>query len=192
MPETNARHAVAPAEFRKPLDVHAVLKAVDFPAWLKENEARLRPPVCIQQIWRDTDFIVSVVGGPNRRHDYHDDPLEELFYQFRGNAYLSIMTPEGPRRVDLAEGAIFLLPPHVRHSPQRPEAGSLCLLVERTRPKELLDGFEWYCPSCHALLHRVEVHVSDLATQLPQAFDAFHADLARRTCQRCGTLHPGK
>jgi 3-hydroxyanthranilate 3,4-dioxygenase len=179
-------------EFRKPLDLHEVLKAIDFPRWIEVRREQLAPPVCIQQLWRDTDFIVSVVGGPNRRHDYHDDPLEELFWQFRGNAYLSIMTPAGPRRVDLNEGAIFLLPPRVRHSPQRPEAGSLCLLVERTRPKELLDGFEWFCPNCHHLLHRVEVHVSDLGKQLPQAFDAFHADTARRTCKRCGTLHPGK
>lgn len=179
-------------EFRKPLNLHALLKAIDFARWIDERRDRLQPPVCIQQVWQDTDFIVSVVGGPNRRHDYHDDPLEELFYQFKGNAYLSIMTPEGPRRVDLEEGAIFLLPPHVRHSPQRPEAGSLCLLVERTRPSGLLDAFEWFCPSCHALLHRVEAHVSDLATQLPKAFDAFHADLAKRTCGKCGTLHPGK
>jgi 3-hydroxyanthranilate 3,4-dioxygenase len=179
-------------EFQKPLNLHEALKAIDFPRWIEERRGELQPPVCIQQLWRDTDFIVSVVGGPNRRHDYHDDPLEELFWQFKGNAYLSIMAPAGPRRVDLNEGAIFLLPPHVRHSPQRPEAGSLCLLVERTRPKELLDGFEWFCPNCHHLLHRVEVHVSDLGTQLPQAFDAFHADTARRTCKRCGTLHPGK
>jgi len=178
--------------FQKPLNLHALLKAIDFPAWIREREDKLKPPVSIQQIWRDTDFIVSVVGGPNRRHDYHDDPLEELFYQFKGNAYLSIMTPEGPRRVDLDEGAILLLPPHVRHSPQRPQAGSLCLLVERTRPQGLLDAFEWYCAACHKLLHRAEMHVSDLGRQLPLAFDAFHADLAKRTCGKCGTLHPGK
>jgi 3-hydroxyanthranilate 3,4-dioxygenase len=181
-----------PDAFQKPLNLHQVLKAIDFPAWIREREDKLKPPVSIQQVWQDTDFIVSVVGGPNRRHDYHDDPLEELFYQFKGNAYLSIMTPEGPCRVDLEEGAIFLLPPHVRHSPQRPEAGSLCLLVERTRPPGLLDAFEWYCAACHHLLHRAEMHVSDLGRQLPLAFDAFHADLARRTCGKCGTLHPGK
>jgi len=33
---------------------------------------------------------------------------------------------------------------------------------------------------------------ADLGTALPKAFDAFHADTARRTCKRCGTLHPGK
>ena len=180
------------AEFQKPINLHDILKAIQFDAWIEERKDRLQPPVCIQQLWQDTDFIVSVVGGPNRRHDYHDDPLEELFYQFKGNAYLSIMTPQGPRRVDLDEGAIFLMPPHVRHSPQRPEPGSLCLLVERTRPKALLDGFEWFCASCHQLLHRVEVHVADLGTALPKAFDAFHADSARRTCKGCGTLHPGK
>jgi 3-hydroxyanthranilate 3,4-dioxygenase len=180
------------SSFAKPINIHSVLKAINFDAWIREREDRLKPPVSIQQIWMNTDFIVSVVGGPNRRHDYHDDPLEELFYQFRGNAYLSIMTDEGPRRVDLLEGSIFLLPPHVRHSPQRPEAGSLCLLVERTRPPELLDAFEWYCPKCHALLHRAEMHVADLGRQLPMAFDAFHADLEQRTCKRCGALHPGK
>ena len=179
-------------EFQKPLNLHALLKAIDFPLWIDQRRDKLQPPACIQQIWQDTDFIVSVVGGPNRRHDYHDDPLEELFFQFKGNAYLSIMMPEGPHRVDLEEGAIFLLPPHVRHSPQRPEAGSLCLLVERARPSHLVDAFEWFCPSCHHLLHRVEVHVSNLASQLPMAFDAFHADLTKRTCGKCGTLHPGK
>ena len=179
-------------EFQKPLNLHSLLKAIDFDVWIRERADQLQPPVCIQQLWFDTDFIVSVVGGPNRRHDYHDDPLEELFYQFKGAAYLSIMTPEGPQRVDLDEGAIFLLPPHVRHSPQRPQAASLCLLVERTRPKGLLDGFEWFCASCHLLLHRVEAHMSDLATQLPLAFEAFDADRTRRSCQRCGTLHPGK
>ena len=60
------------------------------------------------------------------------------------------------------------------------------------RQPELLDAFEWYCPKCHALLHRAEMHVADLGRQLPVAFDAFHADLERRACKRCGTLHPGK
>ena len=41
-----------------------------------------------QQLWEDADLIVTIVGGPNRRSDFHDDPLEEFFYQFQGNAYL--------------------------------------------------------------------------------------------------------
>ncbi len=48
-----------------------------------------------QQIWLDTDFIVTVVGGPNRRTDFHDDPYEEFFYQFKGNAWLNIIDEQG-------------------------------------------------------------------------------------------------
>ena len=34
--------------------------------------------------------------------------------------------------VSCNEGAMFLLPPHVRHSPQRPEPESLCIVIERS------------------------------------------------------------
>ena len=180
------------AEFQKPFNLHRTLKAIDFGAWIRERQDQLQPPVCIQQIWQNTDFIVSVVGGPNRRHDYHDDPLEELFYQFKGNAYLSIMTPEGPRRLDLGEGAIFLLPPHVRHSPQRPDASSLCIVIERSRPDGIIDGFEWYCLECNGLLHRVEVQLKSIVRDLPPLFEQFYASKEARTCKKCGALHPGK
>ena len=169
-----------------------MLPPIDFPRWLEEHRHLLKPPVGNQQIWEDTDFIVTVVGGPNRRTDFHDDPLEEFFWQFKGNAYLNTMQDGKPGRIDLPEGSMFVLPPHVRHSPQRPEADSICLVIERNRSEGMLDAFEWFCPKCHNMLHRVEAHVSNLATQLPLAFDAFHANLERRTCKRCGTLHPGK
>ena len=168
------------------------LQPFNLMTWIDEHRDFLRPPVGNAQIWRDTDFMVTIVGGPNVRTDYHDDPTEEFFYQLEGDMVLRIIEGGRPKDLPIRAGEVLLLPPHVRHSPQRPEAGSLCLLVERTRPRDLLDGFEWFCPSCHNLLHRVEAHVSDLGTQLPQAFDAFHADTARRTCKRCGTLHPGK
>ena len=45
----------------------------------------------------DADFIVTVVGGPNERTDYHDDPFEEFFYQLRGDITLRLMD-EGVRR----------------------------------------------------------------------------------------------
>jgi 3-hydroxyanthranilate 3,4-dioxygenase len=165
---------------------------INFPQWIAENQHLLKPPVGNQQIWLDTDFIVTVVGGPNQRTDFHDDPLEEFFYQFKGNAYLNTMADGKPGRVELKEGAIFLLPPHVRHSPQRPEAGSLCIVIERARPAGMLDGFEWYCPQCHALVHRVEVQLKSIVHDLPPLFDAFYADPGARQCRQCGTLHPGK
>lgn len=94
--------------------------------------------------------------------------------------------------IPVREGDIFLLPAHMRHSPQRPEPGSVGLVVERTRPKAELDGFEWYCPTCNALLHRVEVHCKDIVANLPPLYDDFHASSALRTCKACGTVHPGR
>jgi len=169
-----------------------MLKALDFGRWLEENRHLLQPPVGNAQIWQDTDFIVTVVGGPNQRTDYHDDPYEEFFYQLRGNAYLNIMTDGKRERVELREGAMFLMPPHVRHSPQRPEPGSLCLVIERTRPEGVKDAFEWYCMQCDALVHRVEVQLKSIVRDLPPLFEQFYARAGLRTCKKCGALHPGR
>ena len=133
-----------------------------------------------------------VVGGPNRRHDYHDDPLEEFFYQIRGNMCLRIMHEDGPEDVHIREGDIFLLPPHVRHSPQRPEEGSIGLVVERKRPAGDKDAFEWYCLECHHLVHRVEVQLKSIVDDLPPLFNAFYEDESVRSCSHCGAVHPGK
>jgi 3-hydroxyanthranilate 3,4-dioxygenase len=164
----------------------------NFQRWIDDNAHLLKPPVGNKQIWQDADFIVTVVGGPNLRTDYHDDPLEEFFHQLRGNAWLSLWIDGRPERVDLKEGDIFLLPPHVRHSPQRPEAGSVCLVIERQRPAGLLDGFEWYCPECHHLVHRAEVQLQSIVTDLPPLFQAFYSSTEKRTCPSCGEIHPGK
>jgi len=169
-----------------------MLAPINFPQWIAEHQHLLKPPVGNQQIWRDRDFIVTVVGGPNQRTDYHDDPYEEFFYQFKGNAWLGVIEDGKPVRVDLPQGAMFLLPPHVRHSPQRPEAGSLCLVIERARPDGEVDGFEWYCPHCDALVYRVEVQLKSIVDDLPPLFDAFYSSTALRTCKSCGRVHPGK
>lgn len=165
---------------------------LNFPRWLDEHADRLRPPVGNQQIWANADFLVTVVGGPNQRSDYHDDPLEEFFHQFKGNAYLNIMDRGKVERVDLKEGDIFLMPPHVRHSPQRPEGDSRCLVIERQRPEGLLDGFEWYCLTCGELLHRVEVQLKSIVDDLPPLFEAFYRSEALRRCKHCGAVHPGR
>ena len=38
----------------------------------------------------DADMMAFVVGGPNQRTDYHDDPVEEFFYQLEGDMVLKI------------------------------------------------------------------------------------------------------
>jgi 3-hydroxyanthranilate 3,4-dioxygenase len=164
----------------------------NFSRWIEEHRDRLKPPVGNQQIWADTDFIVTVVGGPNRRTDFHDDPLEEFFHQLQGDMILRIMEDGRPRELPIREGDIFLLPPHVPHSPQRPVPGSVGLVIERARPAGLIDGFQWYCPQCHGLLHRVEIQLRDIVKDLPPLFEAFYSSETKRTCRECGAVHPGR
>jgi 3-hydroxyanthranilate 3,4-dioxygenase len=97
-----------------------------------------------------------------------------------------------PRDVPIDEGDIFLLPPHVRHSPQRPVPGSVGLVIERRRPLGTIDAFEWYCPACHHCIHRAEIQLQSIVDDLPPVFDQFYASVERRTCAKCGTVHPGK
>lgn len=167
--------------------------ALDFDAWLDEHGPGLRPPVGNKEVFPgQEDFIVMVVGGPNQRTDYHVDPYEEVFYQLRGTMQVNLMTSDGPRAVTVRAGQMWVLPRSMPHSPQRPEAGSLGLVFERVREPGVLERFQWYCPSCNALVHEVELQVTDIVTDLPPVFDAFYADTAARTCGACGAVHPGK
>jgi 3-hydroxyanthranilate 3,4-dioxygenase len=168
------------------------MHAINLQRWIEEHRELLKPPVGNAQIWRDADFIVTVVGGPNQRTDYHDDPYEEFFYQLKGNMRLGVIENGRPGEIAIDEGGIFLLPPHMRHSPQRPEPGSVGLVIERTRPAGVIDGFEWYCPACDGLVHRVEVQLRSIVDDLPPLFDRFYRDETLRKCPSCGTVHPGK
>ena len=80
-------------------------------------------------------MTVQVVGGPNERTDYHDDPVEEFFYQLKGDMLLKVVDNGNFYDVPIREGEVFLLPAHVRHSPQRPQEGSVGLVVEAARPR---------------------------------------------------------
>ena len=166
------------------------LSAFNFTHWIDRHSHLLKPPVGNQQVFMEAeDLIVMVVGGPNARSDYHDDPYEEFFYQLRGNMVLRVIEDGKPRELPIREGEILLLPGHVRHSPQRPEAGSVGLVVEKIRPQSVNDGFEWYCPGCWNLVHRVEVNVKNIVVDLPPLFEAFYA--GARKCPACGQVHPG-
>ncbi|MGA1254013.1 MAG: 3-hydroxyanthranilate 3,4-dioxygenase [Burkholderiaceae bacterium] len=166
---------------------------LNFARWIEDHADRLKPPVGNQQVWKDGDFIVTVVAGPNQRTDFHDDPLEEFFYQFKGNASLMVWDNGHFDRITLKEGDIFLLPPHLRHSPQRPEPGSLCLVIERTRPAGMIDGFEWYCAHCGTRVHRTEVQLQSIVEDLPRVYNQFYDSAeAARTCPQCGEIHPGR
>ena len=168
------------------------LAAFNFQAWIDEHRHLLKPPVGNKQIWEDTDMMAFVVGGPNKRTDYHDDPVEEFFYQLEGDMVLKTIEDGEFRDVVIREGEIFLLPAHVRHSPQRPMEGSVGLVIEPKRPPGEKDAFEWYCFECGSLVHRVEVLLNSIVDDLPPLYQAFYADDEARTCPDCGAMHPGK
>ncbi|MFG3193244.1 3-hydroxyanthranilate 3,4-dioxygenase [Streptomyces omiyaensis] len=170
------------------------LRPFNLQAWIEEHRHLLKPPVGNVQIWQDADLMVTVVGGPNRRTDFHDDPIEEFFYQLKGDMVLRVMEEEGrpPRDLHIREGDVFLAPAHLRHSPQRPEEDSIGLVVEFARPQGHRDAFEWYCVECHHLVHRSEVQLTSIVDDLPPVFGAFYVDETARTCGHCGALHPGR
>ncbi len=174
------------------MNAHPTLKAFNFPAWLARNEHLLKPPVANRLLHDDSGMIVMVVGGPNTRMDFHDDPVEEWFYQIRGDMLLKIADNGEIYDVPIREGDVFLLPPHVRHAPQRPQAGSIGIVVESPRMTGMKDAFEWYCFECGSLVHRVEVLLKSIVDDLPPLYEGFYADEAARTCPDCGALHPGK
>jgi 3-hydroxyanthranilate 3,4-dioxygenase len=166
---------------------------ISFPDWLGENQHLLKPPVGNKQMFpTGDDFIVMIVGGPNARTDFHVDPYEEYFYQIKGNMHVKVMTETGPQDVHINEGSMWVLPRNTPHSPQRPEVGSVGLVVERVREEGTLEKFQWYCENCNNLVHQVELQVRNIVEDLPPLFQVFYEDEAARTCARCGTLHPGK
>ncbi|PIT72884.1 3-hydroxyanthranilate 3,4-dioxygenase [Limnohabitans sp. JirII-29] len=166
---------------------------LNFNHWVDEHAHLLKPPVGNQQIWKNSDLICTVVGGPNQRTDFHVDPFEEYFHQFKGNASLLIADRGKIERIHLREGDVFLLPAFVRHSPQRPEAGSLCTVIERNRPAGDIDAFEWYCAQCGHQVARRELQLHSIVEDLPKAFASFYdTSDAERTCTQCGTVHSGR
>jgi 3-hydroxyanthranilate 3,4-dioxygenase len=166
----------------------STLRPFNFQQWIDEHREFLKPPVCNRQVFQESEFIIMVVGGPNSRSDYHDDPGEEFFYQLEGDMILR--TIQGGKRVDIPirEGEVFLLPAHVPHSPQR-FANTVGLVIERKRRPDEQDGFLWYCERCDHPLYSEYVHVSDIVKQLPPIFERFYADPAHLTCQACGAVH---
>lgn len=163
-----------------------MLTPINFKKWIEDHRHLLKPPVGNQQIWEDREFMVTVVGGPNSRKDYHINHGEEFFHQIEGDMILRIMEKGKPVDVPIREGEILLLPGGVPHSPQRPE-GTVGLVIERKRfPKEK-DGFVWFCPKCGKKIYEEFVEVKNLVTDLLPVFDHFYGSAENSTCKHCGT-----
>lgn len=169
-----------------------MLPPFDLNEWITDHAHMLVPPVSNVQVWEDSDMIVTVIGGGNDRTDYHDDPNPEFFYQLEGTMVLKVIHAEGEPAEDLeiSAGQVFLLPPHVRHSPQRKDPKGIGLVVEYARAEGDVDGFEWYCENCLNLVHRSEVQLRSIVDDLPPVFREFKQSEEARTCPHCRALHP--
>jgi 3-hydroxyanthranilate 3,4-dioxygenase len=165
------------------------LKTLNFKRWIDEHRHLLKPPVGNKVVYRDTEFIIMVVGGPNSRNDFHVDPAEEFFYQLEGDMVLRVVEEGRVRDLPIRAGEILLLPPNIPHSPQRP-AGSVGLVVERRRRDGELDGLQWYCDKCDTLLYEEFFPLTDIETQFPPVFARFHGSEALRTCRQCHSVLP--
>jgi len=159
--------------------------AFNFQKWIDEHRDELKPPVANKRVFKDSDFIVMVVGGPNTRKDYHYDEGEEFFYQLEGEMVLKIQEDGKVRDIPIREGEIFLLPPKVPHSPQRFE-NSIGLVIERERRPSEQDGLMWFCDNCNHKLYEEYFHLENIETQFPPVFDRFFQSEENRTCDNCG------
>lgn len=160
------------------------LKAINFRRWIDEHRDLLKPPVGNQQVWEDREFMVTVVGGPNSREDYHVNQGEEFFYQLEGDIILKLIDDGEWVDLPIREGEIFLLPPNVPHSPQRP-AGTVGLVIERRRQPGEQDGFLWFCQRCRTRLYEEHLEVRSIVRDLPPVFERFYGSERNRTCPSC-------
>ncbi len=150
--------------------------------WIDAHRAELRPPVCNKQVFEQGEFIIMVVGGPNARKDYHDDPGEEFFYQLEGDMLLRTVQDGTARGHSHSAGDVLLLPAHVPHSPQR-FADTVGLVVERKRRPGEADGFLWYCERCDARLYSEYLQITNIETQLPPVFERFWSNPEHTVCR---------
>ncbi len=165
-------------------------KPFNLKGWIDEHRHLLKPPIGNKQIYLDNDdYIVMVVGGPNGRKDFHWEDGEELFYQLEGDIIVKIIPEEGAAPVDIhiKEGEMFLLPPRIPHSPQRP-ANTVGIVIERYRKADEVDKLMWFCESCNHKLHEATFDMVDIVNQLPPVMENFFASAELRTCDSCGTV----
>lgn len=161
-----------------------VTRPFNFKKWIDENRHLLKPPVNNKVVYKDAEFIVMVVGGPNSRKDYHYNESEEFFYQLEGDIIVQIQENGKAVEVPIKEGDIFLLPPKIPHNPRR-FANTIGLVMERRRRADEKDGLLWFCENCNHKLHEVYFTLNDIQHQFQAEFKKFYENEGLRTCKSC-------
>jgi len=166
----------------------ATLAPFNLQGWIDANRHLLQPPVGNACLWNG-DFLVMIVGGPNKRSDYHINPREELFYQVEGDIVLRVLDDGQPRDIPIKQGELFLLPARMPHSPQRP-AHTVGLVVEQPRASTDDHHLRWFCKGCGGVLHDVAFQPVDIGKQIKAALEDFNSRPELRTCKGCGAVLP--
>jgi len=106
------------------MPLHPKFKPFNFEKWIEEHKDLLKPPVGNKMLHDETTgMIVMVVGGPNTRVDFHDDPVQEWFYQIKGDMVLKIFEDGIIYDVTIREGEVFLMPACAASPPRRIDRG---------------------------------------------------------------------
>lgn len=163
----------------------SITRPFNFKKWIDENRHLLKPPVNNKVVYKDAEFIVMVVGGPNSRKDYHYNESEEFFYQLEGDVMVRIQENGKAVDVPIKEGEIFLLPPRVPHNPIRYK-NTIGLVMERRRRENEKDGLLWFCEKCNHKLFDEYFTLTDITTQFQDVFNKFYNSVELRTCKACG------
>lgn len=159
----------------------------NFKKWIDENRHLLKPPVNNKVVYKDSEFIVMVVGGPNSRKDYHYNESEEFFYQLEGDVIVQVQMDGKAVEVPIKEGDIFLLPPKIPHNPRRFK-NTLGLVIERKRRDNEKDGLMWFCEQCNHKLYDEYFTLTDITNQFQAVFEKFYNSKELRTCKKCGHI----
>jgi 3-hydroxyanthranilate 3,4-dioxygenase len=56
------------------MTIEALHRPFNFASWIDAHSHLLKPPVGNKLVFEDAGMVVQVVGGPNQRVDFHDDP----------------------------------------------------------------------------------------------------------------------
>jgi len=172
--------------------VDSKFQAFNLLQWIDDNKDELQPPVNNKQMWKDANMIVMMVGGPNKRRDFHVSPAEEFFYQIKGDCYVEVINDEGKREVvTVKEGEVFLLPANVPHSPHR-VANTYGMVIEEPRGKGVTEDMVWFCDNCDHELHRITMELTNIEKQLKEGIASFDHNKDFRTCDSCGHVMPEK